>query len=49
MKNWKTTLCGALAIAIQAAAAFPKVVPFIGPATALLTALGLYHAQDKSA
>ncbi len=46
MKNWKTTLPGILVVVIQAAYAFPPAVPYIGAATALLTALGLYHAKD---
>lgn len=49
MKNWKTTLCGLLTVVIQAAYAFPAAAPYIGPVTAILTALGLYHAQDKGA
>lgn len=46
MKNWKTTLCGILAVAVQAAYAVPVAVPYIGVVTALLTAVGLYHATD---
>lgn len=46
MKNWKTTIPGILAIAIQAAHFYPPAAPFIGPVTAFLTAVGLYHAQD---
>ena len=48
-KNWKTNLCGVLTVAVQAAYAFPAAVPYIAPVTAILTALGLYHAQDKGA
>jgi hypothetical protein len=48
MKNWKTTLCGVIGIAAQAAYLYPPAVPFIAPVTAILTALGLYHAQDQA-
>lgn len=46
MKNWKTTLCGLLAVAVQAAHAIPAAAPYVAAATAILTALGLYHASD---
>lgn len=49
MKNWKTSLCGLLTILIQGAHFYPPAVPYIGPVTAILTATGLYHAQDKGA
>ncbi len=48
MKNWKTTLSGVLAVAVQAAYLFPPAIPYVGPVTALLVAMGLYHASDAS-
>jgi hypothetical protein len=46
MKNWKTTVPGILVVLVQAAYAIPAAAPYIGAVTALLTALGLYHAKD---
>ncbi len=48
-KNWKTTLCGILTLAVQAAHFYPPAVPFIAPVTAILVASGLYVAADASA
>ena len=48
MKNWKTTLCGILAIVIHAAYFYPPAIPYIEPVTAILIATGLYNAQDAS-
>ena len=45
-KNWKTSLCGFFAVAIQAAYLYPPAIPYIAPVTAILTAAGLYHASD---
>lgn len=47
-KNWKTSVIGILAVAVQLGHFIPAAAPYVGPVTAILTGLGLYHAQDAA-
>ena len=50
MKNWKTTLCGALAAMVLAlkGALDPNLQPIAESVAGLLTAIGLFFAKDHN-